>query len=281
MRRAGSGKFWKAEKWTGGVGLLATAIIYFAEPGAAGERMIAVETPLIFFASVLIVIVGIGFIFAPYQFFKEEKERAEMLDERQRPKLRIKTKADQLRSVNSGVTMDTLGGTRQTQIHGWEKVAVVYATNDGRDKLENVSCKLMAAWEYKNGEWNKITILESIDLSFDYNVNTPKFQIETEPNDTVCVYLARVTPAGKAFIYRKMTDLPVDYHQIFGGHGRYQLLMQFRSKLPDPLQALVVMNVRLPTQIEGKAPQGEADVSILKQGDPPQLPEGIEAKTLR
>jgi hypothetical protein len=97
----------------------------------------------------------------------------------------------------------------------------------------------------------------------------PIYLQDIEPSETKFIYVATVHPEGYAWLYRNITDLPLEDQQIFGDGGRHQVLLQFKSDQPDPLQVLVDLEIKKTEPVRNKLPKAEGKITIVEQGPPP------------
>ncbi len=277
VKRAFSGVFWRAEKWAGGLGLIGAIMAYLLNLHGGDEEMVTVDVPIWFFFVFLLGAIAIGLIFSPYLFWKEEKEKADLLAKRQEPKLRVRLASEDFSPVGFGVTNQTLGASRITTERDRQYMAMLLCSNDGLQTVEACRCSLIGIWSDIDGKKTRLPMYETIDLSWNRDVNVPEFLASIEPNETRAVYVASVFSQGYAWLHRKMKDLPLEYQRLLGGPGRYQLLIQFKSKDPDPLQVLVDLEIRKVEPEPNKLPKSEGYIAILEQGSPPLSRANIEA----
>lgn len=269
LKRAFSGAFWRVEKWTGGVALVCLIAFYFLGSMLGDERMFSLAIPVWFFLAVFAATVTVGFVLSPWLFFKEEKEKAEQLAKRQQPKLRVTAYSSDLRAVRQGSTSQTMSARRQTVETNRQYVAAIACTNDGFQTVRGCKCSLLAIWHVKDGEQQRVPVFESVQLSWSRDLQKPIYLHDIDPNETKFIYIATVHPAGYAWLYRDLAGLPLEDQQIFGDEGKYQILLQFKSDEPDPLQVLVDLEVKKSEPAVNKLPKAEGKISIVEQGPPP------------
>jgi hypothetical protein len=277
IRRAFGGKFWKAERWSGGLGLVAALFLLFWPQGNEASRMLA-ALPLWFFLTIFVATVVFGLIVAPFLLYDEEKQKGQALTRRIEPKLRVWRDTSRLQYVpTKGETSETYGGRRITADLGAEHVATLQCTNEGLGTLEACRCTLVAVWKVENGEAKRLNIWEQMELAWNRDKKNPDFYAYIEPNETRTLYLAQVHPAGHAWLYRDMKSLPLEYQQLFGGIGKYQVLLQFKSTQPDPLHVLIDLDIRESRSKDAMTPPPEhSTVVISDQGAPPlRLPDTV------
>lgn len=273
LKRAFSGRFWFAEKISGGFALIFGAAIWFFGQWESVMNWL----PFAVFMAVFIGTVAVGLILAPYLFFKEEKDRADRLTKRIEPNLRVRLATGALHSVAVGGTTTSLAGTRQTVETGRNFTAAALCTNDGLETLY-CKCSLIALWKIDaEGKSHRLPLYESIELGWNRDLQKQETAVYIEPNETRTIYIAVVHPYGHAWLYRDPKSLPVEHQQLLGGPGKYQMLLQFKSQRPDPLQVVLDLETRAAPSEPNRLPKSEASLSIVEQGSPPLQHANIEA----
>lgn len=277
VRRAFRGKFWRVEKWTGGFALLGATTTTLASFSERWEQMIG-TIPVYFFLAVFLATIAVHFIVAPYLMYSEERARADALQKRQEPKMRVSASYV---SESDGATSQTMTGRRVTALTSSYDVIVIYCTNDGMETLRSSICKLIGVWKEASGVWQRLHITEAVQISWSINASAPLFATDIDPGETKTAYIAQVYPQGYAWVLRNPRDLPAKYQQLLGESGNYELLLQFKSDLPDPLQVLVGLKLAEGERVPNNIPRAKADVSIFEKDSPRLLRRDIAEETPR
>ncbi len=270
--RAFHGKYWRVDRGTGVVSFSVASLNFLGFIPASWSDF-ANGLPILFF-TIVFVLWFLGHLVAgPYLLYAEELDRANRLDEQQKPKLRISARDAVL---DDGYTMETQGGSRQTVVSQSSQVVVLDVVNDGMETLTDCTCRVMGAWKMLEHGSERMALHGSVVLSWSRDLERPEFSADIEPSDTCVAYVAQLHPGGFAWIFRKLAGLPSEYHQMFGESGRYHVMLQFKSSLPNPLQLLVELNVLPSKQISGHVQRANYSFSILKQRAPRLLPQDFK-----
>ncbi|HEY8576572.1 MAG TPA: hypothetical protein VIL88_09570 [Devosia sp.] len=276
IRRAFSGKFWKAERLSGGLSVLAGLFALFWPINREGDKLVA-SLPLWFFLTIFVATVLFGLIVAPYHLYHEERQKARLLEQRQEPHFKVSLEGDKPFHLLEGTTTTSLAGTRQSVSRRGYQVVGLLCENTGLDSLWPCSAKLMAAWRKGPEGMKRLEVYEAIELSWSSDLSRPSFAEQLDAGERKRIFISLVHPNGCMWVFREAHGLPFEYQQIFGQAGTYQMLIQLKSSRPDPYHVLVQVETwEEPRTIPGIAWAG-SKVTILAQGAPPLSQPGIAA----
>lgn len=269
LKRAFSGKFAKAQGWTGGLSIVAVVIAWVTSPSGGDERTLLTVLPAAFFVGVFSLTVLVGLILAPVQIYQEEQRTREAVEALRRAKLAISLPDGGTMNINLiGHTSETLGGTRQTITRSFmTDVVCIFCKNIGEVPLRNCRARLLSASRISEDATTALTFTESIELPW-RKEDTSCLMADLPPGETRRIWIGGVRTHGHFWVYRDIKDLPLEAQQVFGPPGEYRMIVQVDSDDTAPLQMLLQV-----TTAEGPKPEsglwrGIANVALLAQGSP-------------
>lgn len=275
LKRALSGKFWRVERWTGGISLLGLAVTYFWHQSPDLNAMINTAIPVWFFLAVLLGTIAFHLIVTPYLLYDEERQRANLLANRQEPRLPVSLEGEEAVWFHSGTTSETYGGDRFSVATSSNRFVSLICENQGLDTC-SLTAKIMAGWRKgENGDMESIHLPETVPLSWSADARSPSFHEGLDANERKRVYVATLGPKGQVWLYREITGLPFEQQQLFGTAGTYQLLIQFKGDQPAPYHVLLQLETWMDDSAATKAVMGRSKckVTIVAQGAPPLINE--------
>jgi hypothetical protein len=270
--RAFSGKFGLAAGMTGAVSTFGLLIVAFANPGASVERLLTMSVPAIFFVSVFLTTVLISLVLAPVQLHLEEVQKRKAVEELRKPRFRVALPPGGLINLSTkGATTETMGGERQTVTTGWvSDVLCLVCENTGETAIRSVRARIMAVRKFEDdGAAAPLAITEPIELTWKKDDLKAAFSRDLAANEKCRVWLGGVRSQGQFWVYRDVSDLPIEYQQVFGRAGEYHILLQFDADDAPPLQTVLRVLAS-----EGEKPKvsgihrGKAEVELLAQASP-------------
>lgn len=269
LKRAFSGKFAKAEGWTGGLSIIALVVAWITSPSAGDERTLLTVLPAAFFVGVFSLTILVGLILAPVQIYQEERRAREAVEALRQAKLAISLPDGGTVNINLvGHTSETLGGRRQTITRSFmTDVVCVFCKNIGEVPLRNCRARVLSASRVSKDVTTALTFTESIELPW-RKEDTSCLTVDLSPGETRRIWIGGVRMHGQFWVYRDIKDLPLEAQQVFGPPGEYRIIVQVDSDDTAPLQVLLQV-----TTAEGPKPEsglwrGIADVALLAHGSP-------------
>lgn len=281
FRRAFAGWFGRVEGWTGTVSLL-LAILFLIFPSATVLEKQAAKLPALMFLLIFGGIIAVRLIASPYWVFRITQQALMQVKADRLPRIDVSLPTPPV--INSislrGSTSESWGGTRQTVITGWEMdVVSLVCVNSGQTQVRACQARLMAALRLSD-DGRALEIVEPVELPWSKEDPENNLSIDILPNGKQRLWIGGVRTHGHFWLYREMSKLPLEYQQLIGGPGTYQLLIQIDGN-DIPFQQIVLEIVAA----EGPKPEnglwrGKAEVRLLNQGAATlQFPSLISAET--
>lgn len=278
--RAFTGKFFLVEKWSGGLGLVAVAATRFAPIPEGWDVMIQDDLPLYFFLCIFLMTVFLGFVTAPYSIYKEEREKAFLLQKAREPKLKVFVKEIDGTREFVGSTNQTQGGMRlTTSLYAKTSSAVsLVVANIGETRVEK--CTACLVWiERLDGDGDVagvVELFEPIFLPWHFTETEDHLRCSIEPNTSKRVWIADVNFNGWMWVMRDIEKLPAGYQHIFGGSGRYRAIIQVSDGESLSVQTKVEITCAENDKKNSYA-GGTASIFMLEQASPNLERSGIGA----
>lgn len=269
LKRAFSGKFAKAEGWTGGLSVIALVIAWVTSPSAGDERTLLTVLPAAFFLGAFSLIVLLGCILAPFQLYHDERRTREAVEALRQAKLAIWLPETGTVDINvAGHTMESLAGTRQTVIRSsTTDVVCLYCKNIGEVPIRNCRARVLSASRVSDEDTTVFKFIESIELPWRKD-DTSCLTVDLPPGETRRIWIAGVRTRGHFWVYREVKDLPLEAQQVFGPPGTYKIVVQVDSDDIAPMQVLLeVKAAEGPILETARLSRGTAEVTILAQGN--------------
>jgi hypothetical protein len=270
LKRAFTGKFWNAEKWTGGLSVIALVIAWIASPSTGDERTLVTVLPAAFFVGAFALTILLGIILAPFEIYRDERRAREAVEALRQAKLAISVPDTGTMNIDlAGNTSETLAGSRQTVIRSFmTDVVCLYCKNVGEVPLRSCRARVLSASRVSDDGTATLRFTESIELPW-RKEDTSCLMVDLPAGETRRIWIGGVRTHGHFWIYRDVKDLPLEAQQVFGPPGTYRIVVQVDSDDIAPVQVLLEVKAA-----EGPKPEkaglwrGTAEVAILAQGSP-------------
>lgn len=270
LRRAFAGWFKRVQGWTGTVALLVgVALFIFTSP--QGAEKIGSTIRIVFFLTVFGAISITRLALAPYWLYREERNARVKAERARLPKLQVSLPEPAvIQSVSLRAnTSESLGGTRQTVITGWElDVVALLCTNLGETTAKNCRARLLAATRLSPDGEHALQVVESVELP--WNKEDPEHNLSTDiaPADKRHIWIGGVRSRGHFWLFRDIKSLPIEYQRLLGEPGSYRILLQIDGENIPPQQVLLGI-----VAAEGPKPEhgiwrGSVDVTLMGEGAP-------------
>jgi hypothetical protein len=270
LKRAFSGKFAKAEGWTGGLSVMALVIAWITSPSAGDERTLLTVLPAAFFVGAFSLTVLLGIILAPFEIYRGELRAREAVEALRQPKVAISLPDTGTVNIETaGNTTESLAGSRQTV--GWSfmtDVVCLYCKNVGEVPLRNCRARVLSASRVSDDDTAVLKFTESIELPW-RKEDTSCLMVDLPPGETRRIWIGGVRTHGHFWVYRELKDLPLEAQQVFGPPGTYRIVVQVNSDDIAPVQVLLEVKAdKGPKPEKAGLWRGTAEVAILAQGSP-------------
>ncbi len=270
LKRAFTGWFKRVEGWTSSVALVLAVILLFVKPVPAIRESLQ-GIPAGFFIVIFLSIILVRLFVSPYLLFRDEQMKRAALESARKPALSLTLPEPPVIQTISqrGHTSETLGGTRQTVISGWElDVVTLTCTNTGETKATGCRARLMSMTKVLENDENELRVVSPIALPWEKENPEANLVVDLAPNETRRIWIGGVRTHGHVWLFREIKSLPVEYQQLLGEAGAYRLLIQLDGDNIAPQQIEIEI-----LAAEGPKPEigvwrGEADVTICAQGSP-------------
>jgi len=270
LQRAFSGKFAKAEGWTGGLSIIAVVIAWIASPSAGDERTLLTVLPAAFFVGAFSLTVLLGIILAPFEIYRDELRARKAAEALRQPKIAISLPDTGTVNIETaGSTTESLAGSRQTVSGSFmTDVVCLYCKNVGEVPLRNCRARVLSASRVSDDDTAALKFTESIELPW-RKEDTSCLIVDLPPGETRRIWIGSVRTHGHFWVYRELKELALEAQQVFGPPGTYRIVVQVDSDDGPPMQVLLEVKAA-----EGRKPEkaglwrGIAQVAILAQGSP-------------
>lgn len=271
--RAFTGKFFLVEKWSGGLGLLSALAAKFFPATNWRGGMLTEDLPMYFFLFVFLVTVFLGFVTAPYSIYKEQLDKAILLEQSRKPKLKVFIgEAVGTKQYTAGTGQSFSGSRSSTLYHSRSNALSLVVKNVGEVRAETCTASLIWAECVHGDRVREIDIFEPIKLPWSHANTEENLQISLDPSESCRVWIADVTHKGFAWVMRETKNLPANYQQVFGPSGRYRAIIQVSDgkSLSIETRIEIVCSEGEPTAIYPNG-VGKGSISILEQDYQPLL----------
>lgn len=239
--------------------------------------MITDDLPLYFFLFVFFVTVFLGFVTAPYSIYKEEREKAFLLEKAREPKMKVFVGEVSGSREYTAHTAQTIGGNRYTSLAGSTSNGLsLVVKNTGETRVDKCTANLVWLECVEGDSIGQIELFEPIRLPWSHTDTEENLETSIDPSASCRVWIADVNYKGWAWLMRDTNKLPANYQQIFGSAGTYRAIIQ----VSDGLSLSIETKVEI-TSSESKANEtypsgtGKAKISILEQDYQRLLPPNI------
>lgn len=178
----------------------------------------------------------IRLIYAPFHFYRTERDKRKQLDEERSPRLDITISdpdgSDQCRTV----TDETMGGFRFPHPTLQYKSAVcLTVSNNSHVRVGPCVAELISAKKkMENGSFEIINFIESVTLSWSAENTESALQSTIEANRSRRVWIASSDYNGNLWLVREKDNLLSDQQMIFGGAGVYHATIQISDGFSLP-----------------------------------------------
>ncbi|WP_257547135.1 hypothetical protein [Sphingopyxis sp. DBS4] len=269
-RRAFTGWFKRVEGWASTVALLVAIILLFVTLPASIEAALK-DAPTWFFLAVFVGLVVFRLILAPYQLFSDEHAAREAIERARRPLLELALPDPPLiQSVHlQGNTSESLGGTRQTTVTGWElDVAALTCFNAGEQVAEECRARLMSVMKIAIAGEEHLRVITPVLLPWEKEDPETHLVTDIAPSETRRIWIGGVRGSGHIWLFRSAKSLPLEHQQLLGEPGTYRLLIQVDGKNIPPQQIELEIIAEAGERPANGIQRGKAEVSVRGRGAP-------------
>lgn len=242
-------------------------------------EVIEVTLPLYFFGLVFAAIVMVGLLSAPYQIYKEEREKREAAEFLRRPKLSVSVPNGGRTTVEVGATSETHDGRRYTAYTGLIGGCLsIQCRNTGETALIGCIARLTYVRMEPTGE-QAAGLKDFGPLILPWDARNPEQNLSRNlaPGEMSRVEVARITPSGHVWAARDVRQVPLDYHHIFGGPGTYRCVVQLTAENSAPVEVLFEFSATACDESAKGLKFGRGTITFLAQASPQLAHEDIAA----
>jgi hypothetical protein len=228
------------------------------------------EYLLSFFPKFFILSVGTIFVcrllYAPYRLYSEELEGKEASENARLPALEIRLPTPPVvNSISlSGNTSESLAGNRQTVISRLENDVVALVVNNCGDFIASqCQARILSITLKLPNEDQALEVVESINVPWIKEDPEGSHVIDIPPNDKRRIWLGGVRQHGHFWLFRDIKALPIEYQQLLGPAGIYEVLLQIDgANIPPQKVRLEIVTSEGP-KVKNGFQRGKVSVRIL------------------
>jgi hypothetical protein len=269
LKRAFGGWFKRVEGWASTVSLLVAVALLFLKPSARLGNL-AQAAPAWFFLLAFATVVGVRLLMSPYLVYRDERSAREDLERRRRPTLELSLPSPPvIQSIDPrGSTTETLGGTRQTIVTGWEMdVVALECVNVGETTARGCRARLLSA--SRTGDDGPLLRTTSpLDLPWSKEDPEGSLVVDLAPAEVRRIWIGGVRSHGHVWLFRRPESLPIEYQRLLGAAGTYRIVLQVDGDGVAPQQIeLEIVAGEGPRPVSGIW-RGTAGVAIVGHGAP-------------
>jgi hypothetical protein len=205
-------------------------------------------------------------LYAPYRLYREELEGKEASEKAREPTLTISLPSPPV--VNSiplsGNTSESLAGSRQTIINRRENdVVALIVKNIGEGIAIYCQARILSITRKLPNEDQALEVVESINLPWAKEDPEGSHIINIPPNETRRIWLGGVRPHGHIWLFRHIRALPIEYQQLLGEAGTYEILLQIDGTNIPPQQVKLEVIASEGPEVQNGIQRGQVTVQIL------------------
>ena len=268
--RAFEGWFKRVEGWASTLALLIAILLLFVALPPELEKIVQ-TVPTWFFLAVFLCAIIFRLILAPYQLFNEERVARETLERKRRPALEIGLpEPPVIQSISlRGGTSESLAGSRQTVVNGWElDVVALMCINRGEETAMGCRARLMSVTRMEAGGDEILRVVSPVLLPWEKEAAEDHLVANLAPNEEKRIWVGGVRSHGHIWLFRDTKNLPIEYQQLLGEAGTYRLLIQLDGDNIPPQQIEIQIIAAEGPKPERGIQRGKVEVSIHASGAP-------------
>lgn len=245
--------------------ILIDAVDYFVEfPAALKAIMDEFSAPA--FVIIIAVVVLIRLVRAPFQLYETERLAKEVSENARLPALEVSLPTPPVvNSISlSGNTSESLAGNRQTVISCFENdVVALVVKNCGDFIASQCQARVLSITLRLPNEDQALEIVESINIPWIKEDPEGSHVIDIPPNDKRRIWLGGVRQHGHFWLFRDIKALPIEYQQLLGAAGMYEVILQIDgANIPPQHVRLEIVTSEGP-KVENGFQRGKVSVRIL------------------
>jgi len=270
LKRAFSGWFKRVEGWAGTVSLAIAVVLLFVQPSAVVGTL-AQAAPAWFFVGVFGLLVGGRILLSPYLLFRDERSVREDLERARQPNLEVSLPTPPvIQSIDlRGHTSESLAGSRQTVVTGWEMdVVALECVNRGELVAKGCRARLLSVSRHVAEGNEMLRVTNPVALAWDKDDPESNLVVDLAPAELRRIWIGGVRTHGHVWLFRQVDKLPLEYQRLLGEAGIYRLIIQIDGDGVAPQQVeLEIVASEGPKPTSGIW-RGRAQVTIVAQGAP-------------
>jgi hypothetical protein len=221
--------------------------------------------PTLFILSAITIFVC-RLLYAPYRLYREELEGKEASEKAREPTLTISLPTPPV--VNSisldGITRESFDGSRQTETSRRENdVVALVVNNNGEGVATACQARILSITRKLPNEDQALEVVESINLPWVKEDPEGSHIIDIPPSDKRRVWLGGVRQHGHLWLFRDIKALPIEYQQLLGEAGTFEVLLQIDGTNIPPQQVKVEIVASEGPKVLNGFQRGQVSVRML------------------
>ena len=237
---------------------------FFEFPKASKDILDEFSAPA--FVVFIVLIILIRLVRAPFQLYETERVAKEVSEHARLPVLEISLPTPPIvNSISlSGNTSESLAGNRQTTINRWESdVVALVVKNSGEGIATACQARILSITRKLLHEDQALEVVESINLPWVKEDPEGSHIINIPPNDKRRIWLGGVRHHGHIWLFRDIKALPIEYQQLLGEAGTFEVLLQIDGANIPPQQVKVEIVASEGPKVQNGIQRGQVSAQIL------------------
>ena len=237
---------------------------FFEFPKASKDILDEFSAPA--FVVFIVLIILIRLVRAPFQLYETERVAKEVSEHARLPVLEISLPTPTIvNSISlSGNTSESLAGNRQTTINRWESdVVALVVKNSGEGIATACQARILSITRKLLHEDQALEVVESINLPWVKEDPEGSHIINIPPNDKRRIWLGGVRHHGHIWLFRDIKALPIEYQQLLGEAGTFEVLLQIDGANIPPQQVKVEIVASEGPKVQNGIQRGQVSAQIL------------------
>jgi len=270
LKRAFGGWFDRVEGWASTVSLLIAVALLFLKPSARiGD--LAQAAPAWFFLVAFATVVGVRLLLSPYLVYRDERSAREDLERHRLPTLELSLPTPPvIQSIDlRGSTTESLGGTRQTVVTGWEMdVVALECVNVGETVAKGCRARLLSVTKAAAEGGGLLRVTTPLELPWSKEDPEGSLIVDLAPAEVRRIWIGGVRTHGHVWLFRRPERLPLEHQRLLGEAGTYRIVLQVDGDGVAPQQVeLEIVAGEGPKPVNGLW-RGTVEVSVVARGAP-------------
>lgn len=218
------------------------------------------------FAIFIVVVIAIRLVRAPFHLYEIERAARVLSENASLPALEVSLPTPPVvNSISlSGSTSESLAGNRQTVINRWENdVVALVVKNNGGSTATGCQARILSIARKVPNENQALEVVESINLPWVKEDPEGSHVINIAPNDKKRVWLGGARHHGHIWLFRDIKALSIEYQQLLGAAGTYEVLLQIDGANIPPQQVKIEIIASEGPRVQNGFQRGQVSVQML------------------